>query len=82
MDTAVSSEAIRLEGGDLLGVRVLAPFANRLSEDEFYASGKKYVLNDGVGNIRRDGNKLPIHGMVHAYPGCGAARKERSDDRR
>ncbi len=42
----------------------LAPWANRLSEDAFYANGKKYLLNRGLGNIRPDANGRPIHGLL------------------
>jgi len=48
----------------LAGNPLLAPWANRLDQDAFYANGKKYLLNDGLGNFRRDGNKKPIHGLV------------------
>ena len=46
------------------GVPFLAPWANRLDEDAFWANGKKYLLNPDLGNLRRDQNKLPIHGLV------------------
>jgi aldose 1-epimerase len=42
----------------------LAPWANRLSEDAFYANGKKYLLNRGLGNIRPDSNGKAIHGLL------------------
>ncbi len=48
----------------LLGVPLLAPWANRLSEDAYYANGKKYLLNPGLENIRYDPNHQPIHGLV------------------
>src|SRR5579863_4140991 len=38
------------------GVPFLAPWANRLDQDAFYANGKKYLLNPGLGNLRRDPN--------------------------
>ena len=46
----------------------LAPWANRLDEDAFYANGKRYPLNPGLGNFRRDGNGLPIHGLLAYWP--------------
>ena len=49
----------------LLGVPFLAPWANRLDQDAFYANGKKYLLNPGLGNFRYDGNHLPIHGLLN-----------------
>ncbi len=48
----------------LAGVPFLAPWANRLDGDAFWANGKKYNLNLELGNIRRDGNKKPIHGLL------------------
>lgn len=48
----------------LLGNPLLAPWANRLDTDAFYANGKRYLLNDGLHNYRRDGNGKPIHGLL------------------
>lgn len=48
----------------LCGIPFLAPWANRLDQDAFYANGKKYVLNPELGNLRRDANGKPIHGLV------------------
>jgi len=48
----------------LCGVPFLAPWANRLDQDAFYANGKKYLLNPELGNIRRDPNQKPIHGLL------------------
>jgi aldose 1-epimerase len=42
----------------------LAPWANRLDQDAFYANGKKYLLNPDLKNWRRDGNQKPIHGLL------------------
>ncbi len=48
----------------LCGNPLLAPWANRLDENAFYANGKKYLLNLGLGNIRPDGFGHPIHGLL------------------
>lgn len=48
----------------LCGVPFLAPWANRLDQPAFYANGHKYTLNAELGNIRTDGNHLPIHGFL------------------
>jgi len=48
----------------LSGNPFLAPWANRLDHDGFTFNGKHYAINDTLGNIRRDGNKKPIHGLV------------------
>lgn len=42
----------------------LAPWANRLDQDGFYANGKKYLLNPDLRNVRHDGNGKPIHGLL------------------
>jgi aldose 1-epimerase len=47
------------------GIPFLAPWANRLSEDAFFANGKKYRLNRDLGNIRGDQNQNPIHGLLN-----------------
>jgi aldose 1-epimerase len=50
------------------GIPFLAPWANRLSEDAFFANGKKFRLNPDLGNIRRDQNQKPIHGLLTVSP--------------
>jgi aldose 1-epimerase len=50
------------------GVPLLAPWANRLDQDAFYANGRKYRLNPDLANFRRDGNQKPIHGLLVYSP--------------
>jgi len=45
----------------LNGVPLLAPFANRLDEQAFYANGRKYSFDMGLGNVR---GAIPIHGFL------------------
>ncbi len=52
----------------LAGNPFMAPWANRLDQDAFYANKKRYLLNDSLGNLRRDANKLPIHGLLLFWP--------------
>jgi len=52
----------------LCGVPLLAPWANRLDEDGFWANGKHYALDRGLKNIRADGNNHPIHGLLTFAP--------------
>jgi len=47
------------------GVPFLAPWANRLNEQDFWANGKKYTFNMTLGNVR---GPLPIHGMLSTSP--------------
>jgi aldose 1-epimerase len=46
-----------------LGIPFLAPWANRLDEQGFYANGKHYALNMDLGNVR---GAHPIHGFLSA----------------
>jgi len=48
------------------GIPFLAPWANRLSEQDFWANGKKYTFNMGLGNVR--GDAIPIHGLLATSP--------------
>jgi aldose 1-epimerase len=46
------------------GIPFLAPWANRLDADAYWANGKRYLLNPDADEIRRDPNGLPIHGLL------------------
>jgi len=46
------------------GIPVLAPWANRLDQNAFWANGKKYLLNPGLETVHYDNNHLPIHGLL------------------
>jgi aldose 1-epimerase len=45
----------------LNGIPFLAPWGNRLDPASFFANGKKYIFNMGLGNVR--GN-IPSHGFL------------------
>jgi aldose 1-epimerase len=45
----------------LNGLPLLAPWANRLNEEAFWANGKKYPFNMTLGNVR---GPIPIHGLL------------------
>lgn len=47
-----------------IGNPFLAPWANRLDQDAFFANGKKYTLNPELKNFRYDPNHKPIHGLL------------------
>ena len=49
----------------LCGIPFLAPWADLLNEPGFWANGKKYLFNMGLGNVR--GN-MPIHGLLVTSP--------------
>jgi aldose 1-epimerase len=46
------------------GIPILAPWANRLGDSAFWANGRQYGLRMNLGNIKIDGNGLPIHGLL------------------
>lgn len=48
----------------LSGNPLLWPWANRLDREGFFANGKFYALRPELGNVRRDGAKQPIHGLL------------------
>jgi aldose 1-epimerase len=50
------------------GQPFLAPWANRLDGDAYWANGKRYLLNPGLGNLRRDAHQNPIHGLLNFSP--------------
>jgi aldose 1-epimerase len=52
----------------LCGNPFLAPWANRIDGDAFWANGHKYLLNADLGNLRRDQKKNPIHGVLNFSP--------------
>jgi aldose 1-epimerase len=42
----------------------LAPWANRIDGDAYWANGKKYLLNPELKNFGYDNNHKPIHGLL------------------
>jgi aldose 1-epimerase len=58
--TLKSVDEMRARPG-LNGVPFLAPFANRLDQDAFYANGQKYNFDMELGNVR---GAVPIHGYL------------------
>jgi aldose 1-epimerase len=49
---------------ELMGIPLLAPWANRLDDAAFYANGKKYPFNLELGNVRAGQARHPIHGFL------------------
>jgi aldose 1-epimerase len=49
----------------LSGIPFMAPWANRLDEQAFYANGRKYAFDMALGNVR---GKIPIHGFLSYVP--------------
>lgn len=46
------------------GIPFLAPWANRLDGDAYWANGKRYLVDPGAAEIRRDLDGQPIHGLL------------------
>ena len=60
----MDSLAAYAERPRLAGNPFLWPWPNRLEWEGYYFEGKEYRLNMALGNVRPDGNKQPIHGLV------------------
>jgi len=46
---------------NMTGIPLMAPWANRLDEQAFFANGKRYAFDMQLGNVR---GAIPIHGFV------------------
>jgi len=57
----MASAAEFKQRGSFSGIPFLEPWANRLDEMAFYANGKKYPFNAGLGNVR---GPIPMHGLL------------------
>ncbi|MBZ5607120.1 MAG: aldose 1-epimerase [Acidobacteriia bacterium] len=62
------------------GIPFLAPWANRMDPDSFWANGKQYFLNPGAVHLRRDANGLAIHGLLLFASAWHIAEVRASDD--
>ena len=52
-------------GAGSIGIPFLAPWADRLDEQAFYANGKRYPFDMNLGNVR---GTNPIHGFLSSVP--------------
>jgi aldose 1-epimerase len=48
----------------MAGNPLLAPWANRIDGDSYWANGRKYLLNPDLRNFRYDPGHKPIHGLL------------------
>ncbi|HTS49172.1 MAG TPA: aldose 1-epimerase [Bryobacteraceae bacterium] len=62
------------------GIPFLAPWANRMDPDSFWANGRKYVLNPDAADLRRDANGLAIHGLLLFASGWQVIKLNAGDD--
>lgn len=58
-----------LSDGKTMGIPILYPWANRLSENTYTTQDVTVTLTPGENGVRADPNGLPIHGVLAAYPG-------------
>ena len=65
----------------LCGNPLLAPWANRLLPSSFPANGKTYMLQEQIGNLRKDPNGLPIHGLLAFSDAWEVMHVEASENR-
>lgn len=56
-----SVDEFRALGHGRAGIPFLAPWANRLDEQAFYANGRRFAFDVDLGNIR---GEIPIHGLL------------------
>ncbi len=52
----------------LSGIPFLAPWANRIDDNGFWANGKKYAFNSALGSMRVAPNGIAMHGMLSTSP--------------
>ena len=57
-----------LQRGATFGIPLLAPWANRLGDDVYEVAGSTVSVT-GVRGVHRDGNGLPLHGLLAAAGG-------------
>lgn len=60
------------------GIPLLAPWANRIDGDAYFANGKQYRVNRALGNLRLDANNLPIHGLLLFVKGWKTVARDRA----
>jgi galactose mutarotase-like enzyme len=58
-----------VSAGKTMGIPILYPWANRLSDTGYTAEGQSVTVTPGRNRVRADDNGLPIHGLLAAYPG-------------
>ncbi len=59
--TPASIDEFRAKPTGLHGIPLLAPWANRLDEQAFYANGKRHAFDMQLGNVT---GAIPIHGFM------------------
>lgn len=65
--------------GKTMGVPLLYPWANRLGDNTYTVDGETVTLQPGLRGVRADPNRLPIHGVLAAYPGWRVVAESADD---
>ena len=55
--------------GSTMGIPLLHPWANRLSQLSYSVGGRSVSLDARAPRLHRDAQGLPMHGLLGAYPG-------------
>lgn len=63
-----------VEAGSTMGVPLLHPWANRLGKSRFELAGREVNLDLEGLHVKRDGNGLPMHGLLTAARGWRVER--------
>lgn len=58
-----------VEAGKTMGIPILYPWANRLSDRSYRVEGHDVTLQPDTPGVRFDPNGLPIHGLLAGYGG-------------
>lgn len=64
--------------GSTMGIPLLHPWANRLDAYAYRAAGRDVTIDPANPRLHRDGNGLPMHGLLAALPGW-SVREQAAD---
>lgn len=67
--------------GSTFGIPLLHPWANRLAGDRYAVAGRTVTLDPDDPLVHRDGNGLPIHGVLAAAPDWEVVAREAHEER-
>jgi galactose mutarotase-like enzyme len=66
--------------GSTMGIPLLHPWANRLGGYAYRAAGRTVEIDPANPRLHRDGNGLPMHGLLGAYPDWRVHDRGADDD--
>ena len=65
--------------GKTMGIPILYPWANRLSDNVYRVDGTVVPLTAGTNGVRTDPHGAPIHGVLAAHPGWDVTERSASE---